>query len=300
MDSIYQHQPVMAEEVLSFFKNCQGKTLVDATAGGGGHLQLLARAVGDKGQVFAFDKDARAHQEDAALGVVNKFPQVIKLFCLPFSQIKSHLANIGIDKVDGLICDLGVSSHQLDDQTRGFSFLHDGPIDMRMDKTSGFTAYQWLKDSSEEEIAHALFTLGGERKSRVIAKRIKALWPIDNSTQAFAKLVLSAIRPRAWSKTHPATRTFQAIRMVVNQELLELSSLLTDLPELLAPNGIAVFLSFHSGEDRLIKNAFKHLANLEQPSFKILTKKPLLPTKEEITRNRRARSAKLRAIMRVS
>jgi 16S rRNA (cytosine1402-N4)-methyltransferase len=300
MNLTFKHKPVMASEVISFFKKPAHKTFVDATAGGGGHLLLLAEIAGCAGRVLAFDRDERALKDDAAMGIARLFPTTVTLFQKPFSQIKKILAEHGIEKIDGLLCDLGVSSNQLDDISRGFSFMADSKIDMRMDRSSGLSAYEWLAETTEEEIAHTLFSLGGERKSRAIARRIKASWPIENSTLALAKLVQSAIKQRGWSKIHPATRTFQAIRMAVNQEVLELETLLSDLPDLLAPHGVAVFLSFHSIEDRLIKNRFKELAQKDSPSFAILTKKPLTPTPQEIMENRRARSAKLRALMRVS
>lgn len=300
MKIAFSHQSVMPQEILLFLGDIRGKTIVDATAGGGGHLLLLAEAVGDKGLVLAFDRDPRAHQEDAALGVQKLFDKRVKLFLSPFSHIEHILKNEGIEKIDGLIADLGVSSNQLDDRERGFSFLSDGPIDMRMDPTSGLSAYEWLRQSSEEDIANALFNFGGERKSRAIARLIKKSWPIENSTLALAKLVLSALRQKNWSKIHPATRTFQALRIAVNGELDELSALLKALPQILEVNAVSALLSFHSLEDRLIKNSFKEMASLKAPSFKILTKKPLVASVEEVAHNRRSRSAKLRAIMRVS
>lgn len=303
MNIPFAHLSVMPTEVMSCFGNLQGKTVVDATAGGGGHLRLLASAVGPTGRVLAFDRDLRAHQDDAALGVQKQFPDVVTMFHRPFSGIRQELARLGIDGVDGLLCDLGVSSNQLDDRSRGFSFLSDGPIDMRMDDTQGQSAYDWLASTREDAIASALYNLGGERKSRSIARAIKNSWPLENSTLVLAKLVLSALRQRSWSKIHPATRTFQAIRMAVNHEVDELSSLLADLPHLLAKQGVAVFLSFHSVEDRLIKNTFKDLSAKKdegERDFMVLTKKPLVASAEEISHNRRSRSAKLRAIQRLS
>lgn len=280
--------------------------MVDATAGGGGHLLLLAESVGPSGKVFAFDRDPRAHQEDAAFGIARQFSSTITLLKRPFSEIKATLHALGINEIDGLICDLGVSSNQLDDQSRGFSFMADGPLDMRMDSSEGQSAYQWLEQNSEKTIADTLYQLGGEKKSRAIARRIKAEWPLDNSTLSLAKLILSAVKQRKWSKIHPATRSFQALRMAVNHEVDELRALLLDVKDLLAVDGVAVFLSFHSLEDRMIKIAFKELQAAKYPSdpsakqFKILTKKPLSASPEEVKQNRRSRSAKLRALMRTS
>lgn len=288
----------MPKEIMAYFSSASGKTIIDATAGGGGHLRLLAEQVGAHGRVIAFDQDPRAHQDDAALGVAKLYPY-IQLFHRPFSQVVTTLADLGINDVDGLLCDLGVSSHQLDDASRGFSFMHDGPIDMRMNTSQGMSAYEWLEYTRESDLADTLFNLAGERKSRQIAAKIKQSWPIENSTLALAKLVLSAVRQKQWSKIHPATRTFQALRMAVNAELSELESLLNDVPKILAPGGIAVFLSFHSVEDRLIKNRFRELTRLSYPpSFSLLSKKPATASEDEIDANRRSRSAKLRAIRR--
>lgn len=300
MNMAFNHQSVMPQEILLFLGDINGKIIVDATAGGGGHLLLLAQAVGEKGQVLAFDRDPRAHKEDAASGVKELFKDRVKLFLEPFSHIEKVLKDLGIDKIDGLIADLGVSSNQLDDRSRGFSFLAEGPIDMRMDPTAGLSAYSWLAQKSEEEIANTIFNFGGERKSRAIARLIKKSWPLEDSTLALAKLVLSALRQKKWSKIHPATRTFQALRIAVNGELDELALLLDSLPRILDVDGVAAFLSFHSLEDRLIKNAFKDIQSRAQPQFKILTKKPLVASDEEINNNRRSRSAKFRAIKRVS
>lgn len=298
VNKVFSHRSVMADEILSFLPSGRPLILVDATAGGGGHLQCLAERAQTTGRVYAFDRDERAHQKDAAFGVAELFPHIIKLFHRPFSDIARSLGEEQVEHIDGLICDLGVSSHQLDNPARGFSFMHDGPIDMRMDQSKGMSAYEWLKTTSERDIADALFNYGGERKSRSIAALIKKSWPIENSTLALARLVLSALRQRKWSKIHPATRTFQAIRMAVNQELYELEALLQQLPKILAIDGVAVFLAFHSGEDRLIKNYFKALA--QEKSFVLLTKKPLCASPEEIKVNPRARSAKLRAIKRIA
>lgn len=297
MNIPFSHASVMPHEIMSFLKDSDGKIFVDATAGGGGHLSLLAEQFGEA-QIFAFDRDPRAHREDASLGVKNRYPRQIVLLQQPFSTIKQSLEQHGIHGVDGLVADLGVSSNQLDDRARGFSFLADGPLDMRMDPTTGMSAHEWLEKHSEQEIADVLFKFGGERKSRAIARRIKETRPLPDSTSALAQLIISAMRQRKWVKIHPATRSFQAIRMAVNGEVYELEALLSDLPKLLNINGVAIFLSFHSVEDRLIKHKFKEMAATKK--FSILTKKPLTATDEELTINRRSRSAKLRAIKRIA
>lgn len=286
------HISVMYNEVMSFFKEAKNKVLADVTAGRGGHFAGLIYSVGPQGLVLALDRDERAHEKDAALGVHLKNPQNTKLYKQPFSNLPLVLAQENL-KLDGLICDLGVSSQQFNDPNRGFSLKNDGPIDMRMDQHSGISAYEWLKQTDEKTIADILYKYAQEKKSRQIASLIKKSWPIKNSTIALANLITKAINPKKYSKIHPATRSFQAIRMAVNNEMSELESLLKSLPDILNPNAIVVFISFHSLEDGMIKRAFKELA---KSNFKILTKKPLCPTLEEISINKRARSAKLRAI----
>lgn len=297
MSKEFFHISVMYNEVMSFFDNAQGKILIDATAGKGGHLQGLVEKAGQSGRVFAFDKDERAHKEDAAFGVAEKNPTIVRLLKKTFSLIPNFLRQEKI-KADGLICDLGVSSEQLSDPQRGFSFLNDGPIDMRMNQQDGLTAYEWLKISDEKTIADALYNYGEEKKSRHIASLIKKSWPIPNSTVALASLITRAVRQKKWSKIHPATRSFQAIRIAVNKELLELKMLLDSLDEILNENAVAVFISFHSLEDRMVKQKFKELE--KEGKFKILTKKPLVATDEEININPRSRSAKLRAIKKIN
>ena len=287
----------MADEIIALMPQGENLVFVDATAGGGGHLARLAERAGNLGQVFAFDKDPRAHQEDASLGVAKSFAN-IKLFHANFSQVSQILHEQNINHIDGLICDLGVSSHQLDEASRGFSFQKEGPLDMRMNTSAGISAYEWLERTREDNIADILYKYGGERKSRVIARAIKNSWPLENSTLALARLVTSAMRQKKWSKIHPATRTFQAIRMAVNHELDELEALLEQAPKLLNIGGVLAFLSFHSGEDRLIKHEFKKLAL--QKNYILINKKPIIASEEEIKHNSRARSAKLRAIKRVA
>lgn len=284
----------MFNEAMSFFANMQGKLLVDVTAGKGGHFAGLLEKVGNNGKVIAFDRDLRAHQPDAAFGIMQKYPLNSELHHLSFSNLLHFLQDKNI-KIDGLMCDLGVSSNQLDDPQRGFSFKNDGPIDMRMDQTSGITVYEWLHKNDEKTIADTLFKFGDEKKSRQIASLIKKSWPIKNSTVELANIIAKAVRSKKYNKTHPATRSFQALRIAVNDELQELISLLNSLPAILNKNAVAVFISFHSSEDRIIKRYFKELS---KQGFNVLTKKPLIPSEEEILYNKRSRSAKLRAIIR--
>jgi 16S rRNA (cytosine1402-N4)-methyltransferase len=294
----FEHLPVMPKEVFEDLALTSTSIAVDVTAGGGGHLALMAKAIGPNGRVIGLDRDLRAHQLDAAGGVAKEYAPYVKLFHAPFSELPDVLASEGIEQIDALLCDLGVSSPQLDDADRGFSFMRDGPLDMRMDSTSGLTAYQLIEQTSEEDLANIIFNYGEERLSRRIARSIKKRWPIPDSTLALANLIAGSVGGKR-GRIHPATRTFQALRIAVNHELDELDSLLTSVFKLLAPKGRAVFISFHSLEDRRIKQAFKKAADKSSgktPEWRILHKKPLQASDEEIEINPRARSAKLRTI----
>jgi 16S rRNA (cytosine1402-N4)-methyltransferase len=301
MTQKFIHVPVMASEVMTYLNLIEGKTAVDVTAGGGGHLKLIADAVGKNGQVIAIDQDQRAHLDDAAGGVAKEYGDRVSLHHASFSELPSVLKKLNYSGVDGILCDAGVSSFQFDCKERGFSFASDGLIDMRMNQLAGISAHDWLKNNNEKTIADTIYLYSGERKSRQIAYAIKSRWPIENSTLALANLITKVVRRNTkYTAIHPATRTFQALRMAVNNEVTELESLLHSLPNLLNINGHAVFISFHSFEDRLVKHGFKNicLKRDDGKEFKIVTKKPVVGTKEEIIENPRARSAKLRAICR--
>ena len=292
------HQPVMSEQVLHLLNLKPGDTAVDVTAGAGGHLRLLAQAVGEQGRVLALDQDERAHEQDASAGIAREFASCVVLHRARFSQLAQLLASLQFPKLDGLLCDLGVSSMQLDTPQRGFSFQHDGPVDMRMDSSQTLTAHQWLSHCKQQELADCLFHYGGERHSRRIARWICSQRPLPNSTKALAQLVSRAVHGKK-SRIHPATRTFQAIRIFINRELDELHKLLQMLPQVLAPAGRAVFIAFHSAEDRLVKHAFAQGArktDQRDPCWKLLCNKPLRPQEQEVQHNPRARSARLRAI----
>lgn len=295
----FAHISVMPQEVMTYLDLQPGQTVVDVTAGKGGHLALIAQAVGYSGLAVGLDRDERALMPDAAGAVASEFSQV-KLVHASYSELKIVLAQLGIEKIDGLLCDLGVSSHQLDTAERGFSFNREGLLDMRMDQSRGITAYQLLGQLDEKSLANLIFEYGDERFSRRIAKVIKEAWPLENSTLALAKLIERAVRRSG--KIHSATRTFQALRIAVNRELLELDTLLALLPEIMAPQGKAVFISFHSTEDRKIKLAFKEMAmkiDKKEVNWRIITKKPAVPSREEVISNRRARSAKVRCIQKL-
>ncbi len=282
------HIPVMLTEVLEALAVQPGDVVVDSTAGGGGHLEELAKLVGPSGRVIALDRDARAQADDAAGGVVRRYADRAVLVQRPFSEVRAALDDLGVERADALFADLGVSSFQLDDGARGFSFRADAALDMRMDTSTGETARELIERLDEEELANVIFEFGDERHSRRIARALKRKVP--TTTTALADMVAGAVRGSgAWQRIHPATRTFQALRIAVNGELAQLDALLASLPSVIAPGGRAVILSFHSLEDRRVKVRFK------QEGCSPLSKKPIEPTDDEIAANPRARSAKLRS-----
>lgn len=291
------HQSVMLQEVLDYLDIQPGSVVLDATAGAGGHLKAMCEAVGPNGRAFGVDRDSRAHQKDAAGGLIDIFPKTLTLVQKAFSSIPDILEDQNVSGVDALLCDLGVSSMQLDEADRGFSFQNDGPLDMRM-ADEGLTARDFLARSSVDEIADVLYYYGEERKSRRIARAIKAKQPLPDSTLALAKIISQAAGGRR-GRIHPATKSFQAIRIAVNRELDELDSILESLPSLLNPGGKAAFIAFHSLEDRKVKRRFQAGARDtdEGPAvWSILTKKPIVASKQEASMNPRARSAKLRVV----
>ena len=278
------HLPIMPDTCVRELQVIAGNVVVDCTAGGGGHLERFAEAVGDGGTVIGIDRDERAFQDDAAGGVAKRHGTV-KLVRRPFSELEAAIHDAGADTVDVVFADLGVSSFQLDEGERGFSFRHNAPLDMRMDRRSGETAAELIARLDEEALANVIYLYGDERQSRRIAKSLK--WHAPQTTDALKSAVVSATGP-ARGKIHPATKTFQALRIAVNGELDELQALLTALPRVLVRGGRAGFLTFHSLEDRLVKRVFKGAG------FFQTTKKPLIADDGELDDNPRARSAKLR------
>ena len=278
----------MLEETLRALDVHAGEIVVDCTAGGGGHLRAFAEAVGENGRVLALDRDPRAHEDDAAGGVARRYAPRVTLAQRPFSEARRALDDAGVARADALFADLGVSSFQLDDGARGFSFRDaDAALDMRMDPTTGETAHELIARSSETELADVIFHYGDERASRRIARVLKR-GPAPTTTGALAAAVTRAVGGRH-GRIHPATRTFQALRIAVNRELEELDLLLASLPELVRDGGRVAVLSFHSLEDGRVKRCFKG------EGYAPLFKRPLEPGVEETRKNPRARSAKLRA-----
>jgi 16S rRNA (cytosine1402-N4)-methyltransferase len=287
----FEHATVMREEVVRAIAPRPGGVYVDATLGGGGHVVALLEAE-PRARIVAFDRDPVAIE--AARERLATVADRVTLVHAAFSSVREQLDRLGIDRVDGLTADLGVSSPQLDDPERGMSFRREGPIDMRMDRENGETAIELLERLTDEELANIIYEYGDERRSRRIARSIKKALAAGElrTTLDLRRAIVRAVGPARVGGIDPATRSFQALRIAVNRELEELTDLLVALPGVVRPGGIAAVLSFQSLEDRLVKRAFA------VPPWTPLTKKPQVPSDEECSVNARARSAKLRAARR--
>jgi 16S rRNA (cytosine1402-N4)-methyltransferase len=311
-----EHVPVLLKQAIDFLAVRRGGTYIDATVGLGGHSLEIARRLGAPGHLIGFDKDPNALQiAGERLNVAGRASHVagegqgkvdwpsIELRNKSFADLV-HDARRGMHDefaergVDGILADLGVSSLQFSDPARGFSFQADGPLDMRMNPQSEPSAEQVVNQFDERQLADLIYEFGEERRSRRIARAIVRSRPI-RSTAHLAAIVSAAARPmnQAERRIHPATLTFQALRIFVNRELDDLRKLLEAAPQLLKPGGRLAIISFHSLEDRIVKDAMREGAR--QGQYKLLTKKPVTPSEEEIALNPRARSAKLRAAERV-
>lgn len=290
----FHHLTVLKREAVDALDPQNGGTYVDLTLGAGGHTEaILERSPGAR--VIAFDRDPSAIVH--ARGRLERFAPRITFVQSRFSEVTSELSRLRIDKVDGLLADLGVSSPQLDQAERGMSFRREGPLDMRMDPTDGETAADLLVRLTQDELADVIYHLGEERRSRRVARCIKQALDAGEleSTFDLRRAIVRAVGPRRVGGIDPATRTFQALRLAVNRELDELTLLLKQCVEVVNQGGVAAFISFHSLEDRLVKRAF-----LDKGAWQRLNKKPLIATLEEQAENPRSRSAKLRAAFRRS
>jgi 16S rRNA (cytosine1402-N4)-methyltransferase len=296
------HVPVLLKEAIDFLAVRHGGTYIDATVGLGGHSLEIARRLGAPGHLIGFDKDPAALE--IAQGVVGRQSSVIgqdEQLDWPIIELRhGSFAEIANDQrlrtIDGILADLGMSSLQLGNAARGFSFQAEGPLDMRMNPQAELTADQVVNHFDERELADVIYEFGEERRSRRIARAIVRSRPI-RSTAKLAEVVSAATRSMKPERIHPATRTFQALRIFVNRELDDLRALLQTAPQLLKPGGRLVIISFHSLEDRIVKDAFRE--GLKQGHYKLLMKKPVTASEEEIDRNPRSRSAKLRAAEKV-
>ena len=298
------HVPVLLKEAIDFLAVRRGGTYLDATVGLGGHSYEIAKRLGAPGHLIGLDKDPAAlgiARERLAVGRSSSVVGQDQQIDWPTVELQhTSFADFANDQrrttYDGILADVGVSSLQFDNPARGFSFQAEGRLDMRMNPQAELTAEQVVNHSDERELADVIYEFGEERRSRRIARAIVRSRPIRTTVQ-LADVVSAAARPMKHERIHPATRTFQALRIFVNRELDELRELLNAAPQLLKPGGRVVIISFHSLEDRIVKDAFRE--GVKQGHYRILTKKPVTPGDEEIDRNPRARSAKLRAAERV-
>lgn len=289
----FAHRPVLLRETLEALSPRAGGVYADATVGGGGHAEAILEASHPDGRLVGVDRDEQALE--AARGRLARFGARATLVHAEFAELARVLADHGAARVDGLVADLGVSSPQLDDPARGFSFAKTGPIDMRMDPSSGRTALELIAETTERDLADLIYELGEERRSRAVARSLRRAYEAGEleTTDDLRRAIVRALGPKR-GRIDPATRTFQALRLAVNRELEQLDALLEELPELLEDDGVGAIISFHSLEDRRVKRGFRGDARLSP-----LTKKPVIASEEEARDNPRARSAKLRAARRV-
>ena len=292
------HEPVMSAEVVAFLDPRPGGHYLDCTVGAGGHSHALLEA--GAGHVLGVDRDPEALS--VAEAALSGWSEQVELVHADFRDIEDVLDARGLSTIDGAVADLGLSSMQIDAEGRGFSFRRDEPLDMRMDRTQGPTAADLLRDVPEKALADLIFEFGEERYSRRIARAIvetRQRQPLETTNQ-LAVLVRRAMPRRARQRIDPATRTFQAIRIWVNNELDRLDLFLRAVCDRLRVGARLVVIAFHSLEDRIVKTVFRELSKGEDVLLRVLTKRPHRPTQEEVARNSRARSAKLRAAERLA
>ncbi len=309
------HVPVLLKEAIDFLAVKRGGTYLDATVGLGGHSCEIAKRLGAPGHLIGFDKDPAALEVASRLLLVASKPgdmqqttsneqlatndwPTVTLMHASFSEVSDRLEP---KSLDGMLADLGVSSQQLGNAERGFSFQAEGPLDMRMNPMSGETAEQVVNHIDERKLADVIYEFGEERRSRRIARAIVRSRPIQTTTQLVSVISAAArsmkLGHHKHDRIHPATRTFQALRIFVNHELDDLKALLVAAPRVLKPGGRLVVISFHSLEDRIVKDAMREGA--QRGEYRLLTKKPVTATEEERDRNPRSRSAKMRAAEKV-
>ena len=304
-NSASSHSSVLPVQFIELMNINPDGVYIDATFGRGGHSQLVLNNLSASGRLIAFDRDPEAVLHAKKLAELDSRLEIVHS---KFSAIPTAMPFLQRG-IDGAFFDLGVSSPQLDDVDRGFSFKSDGPLDMRMDQTSGMTAEDWVNSASEKEIARVLWTFGEERNSRKIAKKI--VWYRGNKPIKTTKELANIVRSSG-TRSHridSATRSFQAIRIFINEEISELEQILNSVVEMLSEGGRLLIISFHSLEDRVVKRRFRELSQAikknsfssddQSPQYRLLTRKPVMATNEEINLNRRARSARLRGLERL-
>ncbi|UWI82989.1 16S rRNA (cytosine(1402)-N(4))-methyltransferase RsmH [Wolbachia endosymbiont of Howardula sp.] len=296
-----KHIPVLLQEMLLYLAPKDGGLYVDATFGAGGYSQAILQLANC--QIYAIDRDAIV--KNFYIEMRSKYSNKIQLSIDKFSNMKKILETYSIERVDGIVFDVGTSSMQLSDGNRGFSFLHNGPLNMNMDNTSHMTASTFIHELNEKEMADIIFSYGGEKHARKIARAIVNVRQkkMIKTTHELANIIHSVIS-RGKHRIDSATKTFQAIRIWVNDELKELKKGITVASSILNKNGILIVITFHSLEDRIVKTLFKDLENTkiamnQDKQFHIVNKKIIRASIEEVTKNPRARSAKLRVIQRL-
>lgn len=308
----FHHVSVLLKECIENLNIKKDGIYVDGTMGGGGHSAAICQKL-TTGKLIAIDQDLHAHE--AARETLKEYLEKVTFVHDNFVNIKSILQQLGIEKVDGILLDIGVSSHQLDESERGFSYQKDAPLDMRMDDTSTFSAYDVVNTYTEEQLYHIIWEYGEERWAKRIAKFVieqREQKPIQ-TTAELVECIKKAI-PKGARKDgpHPAKRTFQAIRIEVNKELEVLQRVITDATEVLNTKGRLCIITFHSLEDRIVKNAFRLQQNPcicpkefpvcvcgKKQMANVITRKPILPCEEERKQNHRSRSAKLRVLEKI-
>ena len=298
MEKSYSHNPVLSKEVIDFLNPAPGQIIVDATIGGAGHSEEILQRITPGGMLIGIDRDEETLR--LASERLRPFEGSFKLINKNFKYLKEILKDLGVNKANGIIFDLGISSIQMEAWQRGFSIKNDGPLDMRMDRSQGLTAKDMVNRLRETELSDIIRDFGEERFHRRIAKRIvEERRHKEISTTAELSDVILRSLPYSHNKykIHPATRTFQAIRIKVNDELGSIREALNVLPETLEKGARCCVISFHSLEDRIAKNTFKEFK--ARGLFNILTKKPVAAKEFEVISNPRSRSAKLRAVERM-
>lgn len=302
------HYSVLKEELLEGLNIQDGKIFVDATIGYAGDSKEILKQI-PNGFLYGFDQDKKAVEYSTS--ALTKIGNNFKIFNTNFVNMDEIFEKIGIKEVDGIIFDLGFSSPQIDDEKRGFSFMHDGPLDMRM-SSEGKSAKDIINEYSENELAEIFFKYGEEKLSRVIAKNIKKESKNISSTLELVEVIKNATGANYFYKNHPERKIFQALRIEVNEELTVLESILPKAIKRLKKGGRIAVITFHSLEDRIVKNIFKKYSDIDplvkglkdipeeyKPLIKLVNKKPILPSQKELEENSRSRSAKLRIIERI-
>ena len=305
---IKMHYSVLKEELLEGLNIQDGKIYVDATIGYAGDSKEILKQI-PNGFLYGFDQDKKAVEYSTS--ALTKIGNNFKIFNTNFVNMDETFEKIGIKEVDGIIFDLGFSSPQIDDEKRGFSFMHDGPLDMRM-SSEGKSAKDIINEYSENELAEIFFKYGEEKLSRVIAKNIKKESKDISSTLELVEVIKNATGANYFYKNHPERKIFQALRIEVNEELTVLESILPKAIKRLKKGGRIAVITFHSLEDRIVKNIFKKYSDIDplvkglkdipeeyKPLIKLVNKKPILPSQKELEENSSSRSAKLRIIERI-